>query len=195
MSTTLPSDFAQRILLLRLGNSAAVESFVAEYEPYIRRSIRFRINQSSLWAATDSTDVCQSVLGGFLLRLSSGDFDLRTEEDMRRLLMAIAKRKFAMIRRHEFSEKRSRKSTRSLSDMPEIHSSTTDEPSAAFECTELADLVKRSLTDNEFDLMCRRRDGQPWDAIATELGVEVATLRKRLSRALQRVAAELDLEY
>ena len=195
MSPAVPTDFALRIIQLRLGDPVAIENFVAEYEPYIRRSIRFRINQSALWTVTDSTDVCQSVLGGFLLRLTSGDFDLRSEDDMRRLLLVIAKRKFSMLRRHEYSAKRSRKVTRSLHDLPEIVSAASQEPSARFECRELAELVKLHLTESEFDLLRRRRDGQAWDQIASDLAVDVVTLRKRLSRALQRVAAELDLEY
>lgn len=195
MPHSAPSDFAQRLAQLRSGEKAAIEVFVAEYEPYIRRTIRFRINQAALCAVTDSTDVCQSVLGGFLLRLSTGDFDLRTEDDLRRLLTVIAQRKFAMIRRREYSAKRSRKITKSLNDLPEVRESNAIEPSAHFEITELAELVKRSLTSDEFELLVRRRDGQSWEQIAQDLGVEVATLRKRLSRALRRVASELGLEY
>lgn len=55
--TFLTGQFSIDLNRLRNRDEFAIESFVAKYEPFIRRSIRFRLARSSLGAAADSVDV------------------------------------------------------------------------------------------------------------------------------------------
>ncbi len=187
------SGFEEQLRLLQAGDERAIEAFVAQYEPYIRRAIRFRIKDAALMAAADSVDVCQSVLGGFLLKLSAGDYVLHCEADLRGLLMSIAKKKFAMLWRRESAEKRARTRTRSLDSIPEVVSSGTS-PESRLELKELISRVRQGLTDHEWDLLQQRRNGASWIEIESQLQVSAVVLKKRLSRALHRVAVDLGID-
>ncbi len=114
------ADFFEYLGKLQHHDSDVVREFVERYEPYIRRTVRFRINRSSLQTAADSVDVCNSVLGSFLLRLAAGEYAIASEEDLHKLLMSIAKKKFLMLNRKESAAKRARSQTQSLSDLPEL---------------------------------------------------------------------------
>ena len=114
LNKTSTSDFGDFLTRLRLGDDDAIRSFVSKYEPFIRRTLRFRIARASLQSAADSVDVCQSVLGGFLLRLAAGDYTLTSEDDLRRLLVAIANKKFLVLNRRETAAKRDHRHTQSL---------------------------------------------------------------------------------
>jgi hypothetical protein len=60
--------------------------------------------------------------------------------------------------------------------------------------TELLDHVERTLADDDRILFQLRRDGQDWDTISQQLNESSVLLRKRLSRAIRRVAAQLGLD-
>ncbi len=105
------TDFLDQLRSIRAGESKAVELFVATYEPFIRRTIRHRLGRAALRSVADSIDVCQSVLGSFLIRLSAGEYELKSERDLQRLLVAISQNKFKALQRREMAEKRDRRIT------------------------------------------------------------------------------------
>jgi DNA-directed RNA polymerase specialized sigma24 family protein len=186
-------NFEERLQQLQMGEDSAVALFVADYEPYIRRAIRFRIRNAALMAAADSMDVCQSVLGGFLLKLSAGDYQLQSEEQLRGLLMAIAKKKFLMLQRRESAAKRTRTRTLSLHDVREVP--TSRQPvEANLELSELTTRVRERLTTDEWELLQLRKQGMSWSEIESQLNVASLVLKKRLSRAIRRVADELGID-
>ncbi len=113
-NSSLFGMFEAYLLRLRSGDERAVREFVEKFEPFIRRSLRFRLQKSSLRQAADSVDLCQSVICGFLIRLNAGDYEIRSEEDLRKLLVAIANKKFLMLKRRETAAKRDRRLTCSL---------------------------------------------------------------------------------
>lgn len=122
MQDLSPDAFAQRLARLRSGEPDEVEWFVRQYEPYLRRAIRFRLSRTALKAIADSVDVCQSVLSSFLLRLSAGDYQIDGEKHLKHLLISIANKKFLMLNRRESAAKRDRDQTVSLSLIPEVAS-------------------------------------------------------------------------
>jgi DNA-directed RNA polymerase specialized sigma24 family protein len=193
LNESSPSDFDNYLERLRRGDEDATRSFVAKYEPFIRRTLRFRIARASLQSAADSVDVCQSVLGGFLLRLASGDYALATEEDLQRLLVAIANKKFLVLNRRETAAKRDHRQTQSLEDMKNL-AVVENESKQRIAHADLLHEVTQRLAPDEQILFGWRRDGLAWNQIAEQLSEDVLTLRKRLSRALHRVAVELKLE-
>ena len=193
MNSASTIDFEAFLLRLRRGDEDATQLFVAKYEPFIRRTLRFRIARASLQSAADSVDVCQSVLGGFLLRLASGDYTLATEEDLRRLLVSIANKKFLVLNRRETAAKRDHRQTQSIENLKDL-AVVEKQHNTFVDPSELLREVTQRLTPNEQRLFSFRRDGVPWYEIALQLEEEVIVLRKRLSRALHRVAVELKLE-
>jgi DNA-directed RNA polymerase specialized sigma24 family protein len=186
--------FLSRITRLRTQDPNAIKEFVAEYEPFIRRTLRFRIARAALKSAADSVDVCNSVMGSFLIRLAAGSYKIETEEDLRKLLGAIANKKFLMLNRREQAEKRARSQTRSINEMPELAAENLHHPSEQIEIEELSVEINKRLSHEERLLLDRRRNGLSWMKIAEEFGEDTQLLRKRLSRAIQRVAEELGLD-
>jgi len=185
--------FQEHLHQLRSGNEYAIAEFVARYEPYIRRSLRFRIVRASLQSAADSADVCQSVLGSFLLRLSAGEYVLQTEDDLRKLLTTIANNKFLEFSRHELAAKRDRSITESWSERHEFATSHKQDPAEGIIFSEMQSHLAHRLSPQELELLQFRRSGKDWAEIAEQLQEDQTLLRKRYSRALNRVARELGL--
>ena len=186
--------FEVQLSRIRTGEIDAVREFVADYEPFIRRSIRRRLKRSSLLAVTGSADICQSALGSFLIRAIAGEYQLTRREDLEKLLLTIARRKLATVMRREFAARRDRRrlEVRDLNNA--MRSRIKDNPSRQVDALDLLDHVQRALTEAERMLFVRRRCGNDWKTIAQELGESADVLRQRLSRGLRRVAIELNLE-
>ena len=202
MDQSLASTFAGRLDRLRSGDDTEIEQFVEKYEPFIRRTLRFRIARASLQPAADSVDVCQSVLIGFLMRLSAGGYELHCEEDLRKLLASIANKKFLRLNRHEMAAKRCRAQTQSLSDLPELAARSVGFPGASagnstvsrLNTNDLLNQLSLRMSSQEMQLYRLRSQGNNWTTIGEQLGETPSLLRKRLSRAIQRVATELGLD-
>ena len=191
---SLDSTFANRLNRLRARDEFEVEQFVARYEPFLRRTLRFRITRASLNPAADSVDLCQSVLIGFLMRLSAGDYEFGSEEEIRKMLLAIANKKFLKLNRREMAAKRCRAQTQSLNDLPEIAASVEKPAAKSMKTTEMLQQLSMRMSSQEMELYRLRSVGRDWTSISEELGESPSNLRKRLSRAIQRVAMELGLE-
>ena len=194
MSSVSSLQFENQLARIRLGDPGAINEFVAKYEQYIRRTLRFRLQRSSLQPVADSVDVCQSVMGSFLLRMTAGEYEIQTEEDLRKLLAGIAKKKFLMLARHESAQKRDRRCTESLSDHPELPSRQAERPSQRLVLEELHDAVVIRLSLQEQELFKCRSQGMSWLDIGAQVQEDPLVLRKRLSRAIERIAVELGLE-
>jgi DNA-directed RNA polymerase specialized sigma24 family protein len=67
-------------------------------------------------------------------------------------------------------------------------------PSDVVANEELLREFRRRLSEDERRLADFRAQGRPWEAIAAELHGNPNTLRSKLDRAIERVAAELGLE-
>ena len=59
---------------------------------------------------------------------------------------------------------------------------------------ELLEEARRRLSPEELSLLERREQGREWTEIAAELGSSPEAIRKRLARAIDRVAHELGLD-
>lgn len=188
-----PHSFDELLARLRRGEDGAVREFVATYEPYIRRAIRPRLVRAGLRAAADSADICQSVLGSFLIRIACGEYELHSAGDLEKLLVTIARRKFAALTRREYAERRDRRRVLAiLSDHDPVDPGT--DPGQDLLLRDVVEQVRQRLADEERALFESRQKGQSWEAIARQRNDSAVLLRKRLSRALHRVAVELGLE-
>ncbi len=188
---SLVQDFENYLLELRKGDETAIERLLADFEPYIRRTLRFQIKQASLGSIVDSVDIFQSVMSSLLIRLSIGEYDIRDQDDLRHLITSMARKKFLMLNRRETADKRDHRKTTSLESLRELEVPCDVNASSAQKQLEILSLIREQLSDDLRSLFDRRRDGRSWEEIATELNENATVLRKRLSRALQTVSKQV----
>lgn len=186
--------FDDLVARVRQGDSAAAEALVRRYEAQVRRVVRLRLDHSPLRRHLDSGDICQSVLASFFVRAALGQYDLDSPEGLVRLLGAMARNKLADQARKLQGMPRDpvpgRAGAGDLGDAADGRAS----PSRIAAGRDLLEAVRARLHDDERLLAERRAEGRAWADIAAELGGSPEALRKRLERALARVAREVGLE-
>jgi RNA polymerase sigma-70 factor (ECF subfamily) len=180
---------------VRAGDSDAAAELVRQYEPEIRRAVRIRLTDARLRRSLDSMDICQSVLANFFVRAGAGQFDLEEPEQLLGLLVTMARNKLLDQARREQAGRRDQRRLQAgdaapLAALP----GAAETPSRIVAGRDLLEAVRRGLTDDERSVADRRAQGQDWAAIAADLGGTPEALRKKLSRALDRVARQLGLE-
>jgi RNA polymerase sigma-70 factor (ECF subfamily) len=192
MTDTLAFD--ELIRRVRAGDQEAAAILVKRYESAIRRAVRFRLADSGLGSLLDSMDICQSVLGSFFVRAASGQFELKNPGQLLRLLTAMARNKLNSQARKQLSLRRDIRRVESPDQCESRLVATGESLSTIVAARDLLQEVHRRLSPDERQLLELRNQGWEWAAIASEVGVAAETLRRRLSRALDRVVADLGLE-
>lgn len=187
-------DLDQLVRGLRQGDSAAVRELIARYEPFLRRALRLRIAQAKLHSAADSADICQSVMQSFYVRVVAGEYELSSVADLEKLLLGIARKKFAMFARREFAARRNRKREFPLGEQFDCPDTKAVDPGQFALSQDLISAVRERLRDGERELFDLRKEGKSWDDVARERGKSALVLRKQLSRAINRVSIELGLD-
>jgi DNA-directed RNA polymerase specialized sigma24 family protein len=185
-------DLLERV---RSGDQDAASRLVSQFEPELRRTVRIRLTDPRLRRVVDTADICQSVLANFFVRVSAGEFDLRQPEQLLHLLLAMARNKVHDKARRQHAGKRDQRRVEvsaqaALEGVPG-HEPT---PSRIVEWQDLLSQVRNLLNDEERHLADQRALGKEWPEIAAEVGAKPDALRKKLSRALDRVMAHLGLE-
>lgn len=187
------AEFDSLIRRVRRGDQAAARDLVQLYEPAVRRAVRFRLTDSRLRTALDSLDICQSVLGSFFVRAAAGEYEIDQPEQLINLLVTMANNRVASRARRENAQKRDRRRLAAGAD-PGLCPSPEPTPSQQIAAHDLLQAIRDRLTPAERRLMELRSQGHDWQAIAILLEENAAALRKRLSRALDRVSQELHLD-
>lgn len=191
-----PSPFPELLKRLRAGDAGAVREFVAAYEPFIRRSLRRRMARGPRYPIADSDDLCQSVLGSFLIRVAAGEYRLTEAADLERLLMTMVRNKVAAVARREGTGPIVRASPRPDSECSDDPSGDSiDDPARIVAARDALAEARRRLTRDDLVLLDRRQAGQSWEEIAEALGGSPTALRKQLSRALRVISDQLGLGY
>lgn len=187
-------SFQDLVRRVRAGDEEAARELVRRYEPAIRRAARFRLVDNRLARMFDSMDICQSVFGSFFLRVAAGQYDLDQPEQLLKLLVAMARNKVALQAR---AQRRGRR------DYRRVHGDGVEQmqiaqagptPSLQVAGKELLEKAEQLLSPEERQLVALRQEGLPWDAIAEKIGDSPEALRKRLDRAMDRVARQLKLD-
>jgi RNA polymerase sigma-70 factor (ECF subfamily) len=184
------NPFQDLVRRVRAGEEAAASELVRRYESHIRRAVRIRLDPR-LGRLFDSMDICQSVLASFFVRAALGQYELNTPDQLLRLLTTMARNKLTNQANRQRAGRR---------DYRRVTGDSADErgrdptPSREVAARELLHTARQLLTEDERQLLDRREQGQEWNAIAAELGDKPETLRKRLTRAIDRVAHELGLD-
>lgn len=193
MSDTSVRDLLDRV---RNGDSSAAEELVRTYEPEIRRAIRVRMTDARLRRLVDSIDICQSVLAGFFVRTAAGQYDIQTPEELLRLLVTMARNRIIDWARRQQADRRDSRREVSIDDDANAVPIASQDPGPASVLVnrELLEQVRNRLSADELRLMEKRSEGIGWNEIAAETGEQANAVRMKLTRALDRVAAELGLE-
>jgi RNA polymerase sigma-70 factor (ECF subfamily) len=189
---------------VRAGDGQAAAELVRRYEPAIRRAARVRLVDTRLNRLLDSMDICQSVLASFFVRAALGQFELETPEQLLKLLATMARNKLAnqvkghRASRRDFRRIEDRSSEKRCGDSSEeigIYGLAKPgrTPSSEVAARELLEEARRRLSVEELSVLERREQGREWSEIAQELGSTAEATRKRLTRAIDRVARELGL--
>lgn len=134
----------------------------------------------------DTSDLVQSVLGNFFIRLAAGQFDLEHPEQLVRLLATMARNK---ILNYSRSEKK-RADASGLSGLLEDAAC----PSEIVANKDLYETVQRMLSPEEQALAALRARGESWQSVSESLGGTPESLRKQFARAMNRVADQLELD-
>jgi RNA polymerase sigma factor (sigma-70 family) len=186
--------FEEMIRRVRAGDPGAAAELVRTYEPAIRRAVRFRLVDARLGSLLESMDICQSVLASFFVRAASGQYELETPEQLFRLLTAMARNKLTSQARKQHAQRRDSRRVNSGDEMAERLVDAGESPSTQVEARDLLEEVHRRLSPEERRLLELRNQGRDWAGIASELGESAEALRRRLSRAIDRVSQELGLD-
>jgi RNA polymerase sigma factor (sigma-70 family) len=186
--------FDELIRRVRAGDQDAATVLVRRYEPAIRRAVRFRLADSQLRTLLDSMDICQSVLGSFLIRAGSGQYELQTPAQLHKLLAAMARNKLISQARRQHAQRRDTRRIEFTEEDGRQFASACQSPSKQVAARDLIQEVERRLSTEERRILALKNDGHAWASIASRLGGTADALRRRLSRALDRVAEELGLD-
>jgi RNA polymerase sigma factor (sigma-70 family) len=186
--------FDELIRRVRAGDPNAAAELVRNYEPAIRRAVRFRLADARLGSLLESMDICQSVLASFFVRAASGQYELETPEQLLKLLTAMARNKLTSQARKQHAHRRDSRRVSSGDEAADRLVATGESPSTEVAARDLLQEVHRRLSPEERRLLELRNQGCDWAGIALELGGSAEALRRRLSRALDRVSQQLGLD-
>jgi RNA polymerase sigma-70 factor (ECF subfamily) len=188
------NDFQELIGRVRAGDQAAAFELVRRYEPAIRRAVRIRLGDSRLARAFDSMDVCQSVMASFFIRAALGQYEINAPEQLLSLLATMARHKLAdRVDRERADCRDNRRVEEGGAETREVAAAAST-PSQQVAARELVEEVQRRLSPEERQIVELRNQGLGWHEIAERLGGTPDALRKRLSRATDRIAQELGID-
>lgn len=182
--------FAELMRQVRAGDQTAAAELVRQYEPFIRRAARNRLRGSHLRRVLDSVDLCQSVLASLFARAGAGECELESPEHLQRLLNRMVRNKAIDLWRR-YSVRILGQGGAELAFLDVVGDGTAPDEELALR--DLAEAMRKRLSAEERQILDEREAGTEWTAMAAIRGESPDALRKKLSRALERVALELGL--
>jgi RNA polymerase sigma-70 factor (ECF subfamily) len=187
-------QFRELVRRVRARDDEAATQLMRRYESAVRRVVRIHMRDSRLRRVLDSMDICQSVMATFFARAALGQYDLESPGDLLNLLAAITRHKVTNQAKRLLSQKRDLRRDAPLGDEPDRTPDRASDPAEQASAKELLAKVRDRLAEDERYLAEQRALGRGWKELADELGGTDVALRKKLTRALDRVMAELGLD-
>ena len=191
--TTEALEFQELLQQARLGDQAAMQKLVQQYEREVRMVARIRLGKP-LRPYLDSVDLVQSVHRSLMMGLRNDRFDISSPEKLVRLAMTIVRRKVAKQWRK--LQRQSRLSNvieaGQLPDaMATLANPDADQQTHAELKDQLTTLFER-LNEKEKQVILLRFEGHSTADVARIIGVEPDTLRVQLLRLRKRIQ-DLDI--
>src|SRR3954447_3089280 len=188
------NEFQDLIGRIRAGDEAAAAELVRTYEPAIRRAARVRLSDSRLRRLFDSMDICQSVLASFFVRAALGQYELKRPEQLLKLLVDMSRKKLVDRAREQGAARRDYRRAQGGGQEAGDLVASGPSPSQDVAARELLQEFRKRLSQDERHLADQRASGRDWAQISAEHGGSPDALRKKLTRAVDRVAHELGLD-
>jgi len=184
------SSFIRRI---RAGDEQAARELVERYEPVIRREVKMRLRDPRLNRRLDWTDICQSVMASFFVRVASGQYDLDQPAQLSRLLVVMTRHNLSKQQRRHRADKRD---YRLLEERDQVdlegRPGASPTPSRVVAGRELLEAFRAQLSEEERMLADLRAQGCEWAEICTQLGGTPQGRRMQLARAVSRTMRQLE---
>jgi RNA polymerase sigma factor (sigma-70 family) len=187
------SAFEDLLERVRAGDAAAAAEIFDTYKPAVKRVVAAVMRVESITRVADPSDVYQSVMASFFIRAALGQYDISGPDQLMALLKRIAKNKVADL---------ARSPGRRTSVVPiaapglagvEL-ADPAKGPASQIMWKDLLEQVRNRFTDDERRVSDLRAQGLKWDEVAAQLGDKADAAKKRLYRAVERIARELNLE-
>lgn len=188
------TQFVDLIRRVRERDERAASELVERYESAIRRVVRIHLRDTRMRRVLDSMDICQSVLASFFVRTALGEYELDTPAQLLSLLTTITRNKLTNQAYHLRAKKRDLRRDAAIGDDAQQIRHLASDPSEQASAKEILEQVRGRLDDDERYLAEQRALGREWKDIAAEVGGTDVALRKKLTRGLDRVMAELGLD-
>jgi RNA polymerase sigma-70 factor (ECF subfamily) len=182
------------ITRVRAGDQGAAAELVRDYEPNIRRAVRIQLRDPRLRSVLDTVDICQSVMASFFARLALGQYDLDEPGQLAALLSRMARSKVATRARRADVTRRERNGQGAIAEAAGALADRAPDPSHLVASRDLLEQFHLRLGADERAVSDLRADGWSWAETAAKLGSTPEALRKKLARALDRIACELGLD-
>jgi DNA-directed RNA polymerase specialized sigma24 family protein len=181
---------------VQAGEPDAATELIRQFEPEIRLEVRvrLRVQDGRMRRLLDSMDITQSVLGSFFAGVAVGRYAPRHPKQLLGLLITMTRNKLLTQVRNQRRQRRDFRRVQPIDGVAHDVAAAGETPSQLVAGTELVREFRSRLSDEERQLAERRGQGQPWAAIADELGGTADGRRKQLERAFDRVARELNLD-
>jgi RNA polymerase sigma factor (sigma-70 family) len=179
------SSFPRFLETVRAQEPGAVREFLRRYEPLIRRLLHRQLDGNPLRRTLDSSDLWQSILKDLLAGLRDERLQLRSEADLRGLLVVMTRNKLVSRGRHE---------KRNAGSIPNSSKQIDKGPSPDEEAAhqDEVEVIRKELTGPERAAFDLRAAGRSWEEIGRELGCDADAARMRLRRGVTRVRRSLD---
>jgi len=187
------SSFTELIERVRRGDEQAAAQLVHEFEPVVRRELRFRLRDRRARLELDSMDISQSVLSNFFLRTATRQYDLNEPSDLVKLLATMTRNKVAEKLRGQHRQRRDTRRT-VLGVEGTAFASADPTPSRVLAGKEILELVRQSLNGDERRIVDLRCQGFSWEEIADSLGGTAEARRKQMARAIDEIVQKLGLD-
>lgn len=183
------TEFDALVARVRQGEPGAAAELVRLYEPEIRREVRLRLTSAQLRRTLDSVDICQSVFGRFFVKAALGELDFDRPAHLLRLLCQMARNR--VIDHHRRETVRTPEGQRVPLETAMV--ADTETPSQVLQHTELLERISELMTESERQVSAMRRNGDSWNEIAEKVGGTAESVRKSLSRTIERITDELGI--
>lgn len=186
------TGFRSLLALASAGDEEAATNLVREYEPELRRYVRFRLTHPGIRRLVDSLDVCQSVLAAFFVHLHDGKIDLVHPKQLFRLLAVMAENKLRdKVRRHRAVRRGGGTVVEQIETVEPA--GTVADPADAVANLELVNAIRDRVSADDRPAVDGWLAGNGWAEIATVVGGTPEGVRKRVTRAVDRAARDLGL--
>lgn len=178
---------------VRDGDQDAASDLVRQFEPDLRLAVHVRLTDPGMRRLVDSMDICNSILANFFLRAASGQYELKSPQELFKLLAVMAQNRITDHYRKWKAQKRGEGKVQTPSDGWDP-ADNQPSPSSVVANRELLEKFRSLLTEEECQIADWRNAGDSWDEIAARVGMTSNAIRMRHDRAVQRAIRELGVE-